>query len=295
MRRAFLLLALAAATEAGAVGQPSTYAGCAQRSVSVPWGGSVQVDLSACQSFGLGAVAQAPAHGRASPGDDIVASYVYTHYGQAPAGGGTDRFVVLDDNSDRITVDVRIEGAAAATAITPAVLPALQAGEPVAERLSLRGAGPAVAFRLAGGALPEGLALADDGRIQGTPTRRGAFRFEVAARDAAGAQAHRAYAGQVGAAPLSLSPARVSVVRGQAVDMVLQGQGGLGPHRVEAEPGQAWPTGLRLAQEGRLQGLTAIPPGTYPVQVRVTDASAGNGPHFELETLLIEVRPAPAD
>lgn len=296
MRRVLLSLILAGgALQAQAVGQPSTYAGCAQRSVSVPWGGSVRVDLAACQSFGLGTVAQAPAFGRATPGDDVVASYVYTHFGQAPAGGGQDHFVVLDDNSDRIRVQVRIEPAGDAASITPAVLPGLRAGTAVREALALRGGQGPVAFALAGGALPEGLALADDGRLTGIPTRRGPFQFEATARDAGGRQARRAYAGRVEAAPLALQPARLDIVRGQAVDRRLGAQGGLAPHRIALEPGQVLPTGLVLSAEARLQGLTAVPPGEYRVQLRVTDASAGIAPHFELETLALVVRPAAAD
>ena len=49
-----------------AMAAPSSYPGCASRSVTVAWGGNVNVDLSACQSFGLGVLTTAPVHGIAA-------------------------------------------------------------------------------------------------------------------------------------------------------------------------------------------------------------------------------------
>ncbi|WP_290890991.1 hypothetical protein, partial [Arenimonas sp.] len=128
-------LALLLPGAALAVDQPSTYPGCATRSVSVPWGGSVAVDLKDCHTFGLGVVSKPPAHGQATPGANVpLDGYRYIHGGATPAGGGRDRFVVLDDNSDTIMVTVTIAPPAAASGITltPAALPPLQAGKPVA-------------------------------------------------------------------------------------------------------------------------------------------------------------------
>ena len=56
--RASLLLLLAGlwSPAALAVGQSSTYPGCATRNVVVPWGGTVNVNLTTCHFFGLGVV-----------------------------------------------------------------------------------------------------------------------------------------------------------------------------------------------------------------------------------------------
>lgn len=92
-----------------AVGQPSTYPGCAKRAVTVPWGGSVKVNLASCHSFGLGVVSTAPKRGTVTLGDTApIDSYKYKHNGASPTGN-TDTFVVLDDNSDFITVTVTIQ------------------------------------------------------------------------------------------------------------------------------------------------------------------------------------------
>lgn len=97
-------------SRAMAVGLPSTYPGCAKRAVTVPWGGSVKINLATCHSFGLGVVSTAPTRGTAAPGDPApIDTYKYKHNGASATGGGTDTFVVLDDNSDFITITVTIQ------------------------------------------------------------------------------------------------------------------------------------------------------------------------------------------
>lgn len=92
---AFALLALSLGGPALAVDRPSTYPGCATRSVSVPWGGSVSVDLKDCHSFGLGVVSVAPAHGTATvSGLDVTytaptlspATVTFTYTATGPGG-----------------------------------------------------------------------------------------------------------------------------------------------------------------------------------------------------------------
>ena len=59
-----LLLGLFWASMATAA--PSSYPGCANPTVTVAWGGNVNVDLSTCQAFGLGVLTVAPARGTAA-------------------------------------------------------------------------------------------------------------------------------------------------------------------------------------------------------------------------------------
>ena len=63
-----LLASLFWSTMAAAVGQPSTYAGCQTRDVTVNWGDSVYVNLVDCQWFGLGDVDTPPDHGTTTEG-----------------------------------------------------------------------------------------------------------------------------------------------------------------------------------------------------------------------------------
>ncbi|HBD20997.1 MAG TPA: hypothetical protein DC063_13560 [Arenimonas sp.] len=292
---ALAAVALALVAPAHAVDQPSTYPGCAERQADVPWGGAVTLDLSACQSFGLGVLATPPAHGQASPAPDAPAEqFVYVHGGTGPAGGGEDHFVVLDDNSDRIRVRVRIAPPSLGVAISPGSLPGLRAGTPMAATLAASGGQAPYAFRLGEGTLPPGLSLSADGRLQGAPTRRGPYAFSVVARDARGAEGRHAYAGDVAAAKFALAPASATVVRGQRFELKLSAGGGVPPHRYSLEPGGTLPPGITLSDDGWLRGVVAVMPGDYRAGVRVTDASTGPGESFEVEPLVLRLVAPPA-
>lgn len=285
--RASLLLLLAGlwSPAALAVGQSSTYPGCATRSVTVAKGGSVKVNLADCHSFGLGLVARAPVHGTATPGDsEPVDSYVYSHGGGEVAAGATDTFVVLDDNSDFITVRVTLQGGASSIVAAPASLPAMRAGTPFQQPLSASGGRAPYSFVLASGALPPGLALDRNGLLSGTPTQRGPFNFVVRAKDAAGASADKAYGGTVAPSSLEINPASASIRQGVAFSQALAATGGVAPYRFQLEAGAALPPGIVLSGNGVLSGTTQASPGEYPVRLRITDSSAGTGTHFQLRT-----------
>lgn len=292
--RIALALALSWSVSAWAVDQPSNYPGCATREVSVPWGGSVRVDLSACHAFGLGIVSQPPAHGSTSPGDsEPLDSYVYQHAGRSPAGGGSDRFVVLDDASDRITVQVTIQANEATNAITaaPAQLPSLFAGTALDLPLEARGGSAPYRFQLASGALPRGLRLGEDGRLSGTPTERGPYRFGLRVRDARGSAAQASYSGVVAPAPMRLVSAAAGAEPGQTFSQTLRVVGGLAPFRFRLEPGAGLPAGISLSPEGVLSGTSSAAPGDYPVTLRITDSSSGVGENFELESFRFRLGP----
>lgn len=285
-----LLPALLWTSSALAVGQPSTYPGCASRSASVPWGGSVRIELGQCHTFGLGVVSRAPVHGSIAPGDTApVDSYVYTHAGATPAEGGTDTFIVLDDNSDTITIKVTVPARTSSIRTTPSTLPAMAAGNAFRQALASSGGAAPYTYSLVAGALPAGLSLSADGVLSGTPSQRAPFAFSVRARDKAGASATQAFSGMVQAAPLSLAPSRAVVTRGAPFSLPLAVQGGLPPHRFALESGAALPDGIRLSGAGVVSGSTTVSPGRYPVKLRITDASTGEGAHFELEPFVIDV------
>ncbi|TNJ32872.1 Ig domain-containing protein [Arenimonas terrae] len=294
LARLGLVSALAWASAAAAVDQPSTYPGCATRAVTVPWGGSVKVDLATCQSFGLGDVATPPAHGTAAPGGSPADSYTYSHKGAAPAGGGTDTFVVLDDNSDRITVTVTIQAGTSSIVATPGELPPLSAGTPVRQTLAASGGTAPYRFRVDSGALPKGLALAADGALSGTPTERGAYGFGVRVQDARGQSATLSYGGTVQGAAMSLSPEAVIATPGVAFRHALTVRGGVAPHQFTLEPGPALPAGVAIGGDGVVTASASVAPGRYPVSLRVTDASTGTGRHFELERFTLGVGGLPS-
>ena len=279
-----------------AVGVPSTYAGCANRTATVAWGGTVNVDLTACQFFGLGVVSTAPTHGTATPGDPApVETYDYNHNGSSPAGGGTDTFVVLDDNSDYITVTVTIQAPTSPIAVSPASLSAMSAGTPFSQTLSSSGGLAPYDYTLQSGTLPLGLTLSSSGVISGTPTERGSYSFTVRSTDATLPTAQftdKGYGGTVDPAPLSISPASATATQGAPFSQTLTISGGVAPHSCLLESG-SFPAGISISSGCVISGTTTDAPGNYPVTIRVTDSSTGVGSHFELESFTLTVSALP--
>ncbi|PZO08173.1 MAG: autotransporter outer membrane beta-barrel domain-containing protein [Lysobacteraceae bacterium] len=278
---------------ASAVGDPSTYPGCATRNVNVAWGGSVNVDLSACHFFGLGVVSTPPTHGTATEGDpEPIDSYNYNHNGSTPAGGGSDQFVVLDDNSDFITVNVTISAPTSAIVVSPATLPAMTAGTPFSQTLTSNGGGVPYAYSLVSGTLPVGISLSAGGTLSGTPTQRGGFGFSVRSQDSNGDFAVKAYGDAVNNPTLSI-PASATAIQGVAFSQALAVTGGVAPHSFLLESG-TFPAGISISSAGVVSGTTAAAPGAFPVTLRVTDASTGPGSYFELESFTLNVSAAPS-
>jgi large repetitive protein len=280
-----------------AVGLPSTYPGCANRAVTVPWGGATNVNLTTCHFFGLGVVSTAPAHGTATPGDPApVDTYNYNHNGSTPAGGGTDTFVVLDDNSDFITVTVTIQAPTSAIVVSPASLPAMSAGTPFSQALSSSGGLAPYTYTLNGGSLPIGLTMTAAGVISGTPTQRGNYSFTVRSTDSTTPTAQfadKGYSGTVNPAPLSINPTSGTAIQSAAFSQTLSAVGGVAPHAFQLETG-TFPAGISISSAGVVSGTTAAAPGNYPVTLRVTDGSTGVGSHFELESYTLTVSPPPS-
>jgi uncharacterized protein YhjY with autotransporter beta-barrel domain len=280
-----LLLGLFWASMASAA--PSSYPGCATRSVTVAWGGNVNVDLSTCQAFGLGVLVTPPVHGIAAAGPEPSEFYTYSHNG---ATGTTDTFVVLDDFSDEITVTVTITPATSAIVVSPASLPAMTAGTPFSQTLTSSGGTGPYAYTLNAGALPVGLSLSAAGVLSGTPTQRGGYAFDVRSQDSLGIFVIKGYTGTVLSPTLTLVPASATAAQTVAFSQALATTGGVAPHTYQLETG-AFPAGISVSPAGVISGTTAAATGDYPVTLRVTDASTGPGSYFELEPFTLTVSP----
>ncbi len=297
---AFLLLAVGMFMPmlASAVGLPSTYPGCANRTATVAWGGTVNVNLIACHNFGLGLVSTPPTHGTATVGDPApIDTYNYNHNGSTPAGGGTDTFVVLDDNSDFITVTVTIQPPTSPITVNPATLPAMSAGTPFSQTLSSTGGLAPYTYTLQSGTLPLGLTLSSAGVISGTPTQRGGYGFTVRSTDATTPTAQftdKGYSGTVDPAPLSITPVGATAIQSVPFSQTLTVSGGVAPHSCLLEPGPGFPAGITISTGCVISGTTTAAPGNYPVTIRVTDSSTGVGSHFETENFTLTVSPPPS-
>lgn len=118
------------------------------------------------------------------------------------------------------------------------------------------------AYAVASGALPDGLILADDGRVIGLPTTKGVYTFQVAVTDAAGQTARTADQTIDVADPLVLAEEYrdIRAMVGDSGDMDLGVSGGTGPYTVQvAQDYAVLPPGIRLdADHLRLQGTYTL-------------------------------------
>ena len=273
----------------------STYPGCATRAVSVTHAGAVVVDLTACQvGFGLGPISTAPQHGVATfvePAGAPKMTVRYTHNGDSAT---SDVFVVRDDSNRTITVNVTITGAASPISISPSALPALTAGQALNQTFSSTGGAAPYTYSVDSGALVPGLSLSSSGLLSGTPTQRGSYAFSLRSQDSTGANAVRSFAGAVANPGLSLAASSATATQSQAFTFNLSAVGGVAPHSYVLESG-SFPAGISLSSSGVVSGTTSAATGSYPVTVRVTDASTpSNAPYFELETFTLTVTTAPS-
>lgn len=174
-------------------------------------------------------------------------------------------------------------------AITPDSLPAASIGNAMSATLSATGGSAPYRFTLAGGNLPSGVTLAEDGSLSGVPRDGGDFGFSVAVQDsfAGGPRTgSRNYVLTV-AAPDVLAPASLPGGQfGAAYDATLP-LSGTAPFQVTLSAG-ALPLGLQLGADGRITG-TPVQTGTFDFTAAATDSSGGTGPYGDTQAYRIVV------
>jgi large repetitive protein len=135
-------------------------------------------------------------------------------------------------------------------------------------------AGLPVSYRLGGGALPTGLALASDGRISGTPTAAGTFGFTVQISDSQGGTGLREFTIRIldVGGPLSIRAAVPPSGRLYFPYSFRFAAGGGFPPYVWSLAAGTPPSGLRL--DSATGNLTGVPLayGFYTFRVRLTDS-----------------------
>ncbi len=135
------------------------------------------------------------------------------------------------------------------------------------------------------GALPNGLSLAPNGVLSGTPLAPGLFSFSVQSSDAMGS---------IGLTNLTLRVVSSNGLQltttswpegktGTAYDLQLTAQGGTAPYSYDLVLGGGeLPDGLTMTSTGRITG-TPTAAGVFPLLVRVTDA---NGNSYQAAMML---------
>lgn len=137
--------------------------------------------------------------------------------------------------------------------------------------LGASGGTAALRWSVAGGALPSGLTLDEDGRIHGVPTSAGVFAVVVEATSAelralqALAISVREYAASLGILDTRLPAAR----RGILYEQRIGASGGTG-NWTFSKTGGEMPPGLTLAADGLVSGFP-VSAGSFPFTVTVRD------------------------
>ncbi len=291
---AFALVFLACLWPAFASAAPSLL--CPTLNATVAHGGAVAIDVSACDGpfdAGMsGPIAPFALLGTVSIGQNAFGAQSVTYaHGGIPAA--SDTFALEDNALGVVTVTITISPPATVLAVSPATLPALSAGSAYSQALATSGGVAPYAYSVVAGTLPTGLALAADGTLSGTPTRRGAFAFSVRSQDSLGAFVVKAFAGTVLNPSIAIAPAAATAIQGVAFTQAITPSGGVAPYTFALDSGNL-PSGITLSGGGLLAGTTAAAPGAYSLTLRVTDSSSGAGTYFELEPFTLTVAALPS-
>ncbi|WP_435102361.1 putative Ig domain-containing protein [Halarchaeum sp. P4] len=127
-----------------------------------------------------------------------------------------------------------------------------------------------VFWSVTNGSLPDGLTLARDGTLSGTPTTAGTYTVTVTATDASGATASQQYTLTVREGLAVETASLPTLTAGQATSTSLTASGGTGPYTWSVASGTL-PSGLSLASDGTLSG-TPTQQGTFQFALTVRDA-----------------------
>jgi uncharacterized protein (TIGR03437 family) len=184
--------------------------------------------------------------------------------------------------------------------VNPATLPAGTTGAAYNQSFSATGGSAAYSFSIATGSLPNGLSLASNGNLTGTPTSAGSYSFTVRTTDANGCTGERSYTLAINNPvcptitlnPVSPLPAgRIATSYNQTITAT----GGAAPYDFSLATGSTLPAGLTLSAAGLLSGTPTVG-GNFSFTIVATDANGCLGSRLYILFIdpcpLITVNPA---
>lgn len=187
---------------------------------------------------------------------------------------------------------ITITGVVPTIVLPPTTLPDGTLGDSYSEVLNPATGGTApYLYALSAGALPGGLALSSEGRIDGTPNEPGSFDFTVTASDSsAGGPYTASQTYGLTIAALTMEPRGGELIANYAslYSLTFYARGAPGPY-VFSVTGGTLPPGLSF-EEGYLSGYPSAP-GRYSFTVTAQSASVASA--ITSETYTIDVVPVP--
>ncbi|MGY3266129.1 hypothetical protein ACVWZN_002202 [Lysobacter sp. HA35] len=158
--------------------------------------------------------------------------------------------------------------------LTPLTLPNGASTAAYSQSLSSTGGVAPYTYDVVAGTLPAGVTLASNGLVSGTPTASGHFAFTVRASDVHRQSATQAYAFDIAAPTLALSPTTVtSGTAGSPYSQAFAVTGGIAPYTTTLAG--TLPTGITFDAATRTLSGTPTQSGSFAFDVNVSDATAG--------------------
>ena len=182
-----------------------------------------------------------------------------------------------------IVLAVTLAGIASAAAqsftltVQPNTIPSGTQNQAYNQLFTAVGGNAPYTFAVTSGTLPNGLSLATDGTLSGTPTTPNNYSFTVTATDIDGNTGYRPYTFSIGTAGgLSLAPGTLpNGTQNVAYNQTVTASGGTAPYTFSISGG-ALPTGLSISAGGVISGTpTTGGPFTFTVYVIDTDGNTG--------------------
>ena len=208
----------------------------------------------------------------ALPAGVSFADCVLTGTGETAAGTYAFRLTVADSTGATADFDVVLKIAPPGLSLSGVTLASGQVGVVYSATVAAKG-GVAPITYAGDTALPDGLSLAPDGTISGTPTKDGQFTFSVTATDSAKTKATASFTIKVIPAVLTLgSPTVPTGTVGVPYSATIAATGGVKPYTFSFS---GLPGGLQGSDTGVITG-TPDTPGDFTPTVTITDSNPAN-------------------